>query len=906
MARMRTVKERDEPPRKREPRAVVKQVDGVQQGPGPGDDDASHDSVIDAWEAYALDFIASFTPAPGELSKVTKVPLIYQWDAEVEGTDTESFSQVAVVVRDSANRCLMLRRDGESAAAQTRKDGSTIALPSLRTTDELQGKFKAQHAVNLLFGPMRAYPEFDLAWQSLRLCGAVRATGASTEVVGIYQLTVDAFDQKLLERVFAHRRCTPTHAALYPSFEVCEAGEVLDKCNTVDGLVLQHVFGLESPETLAPFQAEAPPVPRHKEQGDATEGMRPSRRKRNLAPGEHPAAMDQSDDMTAEYDDFVPRVADPLAFIKELIPTETAVTAEELSAAQAEDETCQRLKLWMQTQVPDRVEPHLREEQTMARLSSIKKIGGILYLLDKNGQESSSGQTHLRCIIPESMRLAFTRLMHVSTGHPGIKATLRLVAARAWWPSMKKTVVEVVSPCPTCLLNNEVAYRGAQHIPNNGSHPWHSWCLDAVHLHEAKSGRSKALVFYDRFSRDVEAFAVMADFDTDVTLSIILFEMVPRHGWPRVLYVDRGSNFISKQARAWFKAVGIDLRPADAHMHTAVAGCERFNKTLRKLARAAHFDTGFEWDVMLPLLVYWYKQLVHASTGKSTFYLNHGRDAVSPWDLRNGPKPLPTTVDNYTRQQLTALHIAWMFVREDLKDREDKQKEQHDKKYQTNVKFEVNERVLIRQAGRISKMRMPYVGPFRIVEVLDRDRYRVEGRRGARKDHHEFHVSKLKLWPKGADANELYRQEGYFDAECVVDSRVRDDGQREYRVRWAGFATSDDSWLLIDDMNAAMQQEAFAWIREHLSTDTDDDEGFDDSDDVGAEDERVGTDGDYSDNDDTAAAELTDDEGAGEELRQPTPSAKSRDQRLADRQVRMGPVPEQEGHIPRAVRELQD
>ena len=83
--------------------------------------------------------------------------------------------------------------------------------------------------------------------------------------------------------------------------------------------------------------------------------------------------------------------------------------------------------------------------------------------------------------------------------------------------------------------------------------------------------------------------------------------------------------------------MGIELRPADAHMHTAVAGCERFNKTLRQIARATHFDHGYEWDLILPLAVFWYKQLIHVATGHSPFYLDHGREAVTPWDIQNGP-----------------------------------------------------------------------------------------------------------------------------------------------------------------------------------------------------------------------------------------------------------------------------
>ena len=220
---------------------------------------------------------------------------------------------------------------------------------------------------------------------------------------------------------------------------------------------------------------------------------------------------------------------------------------------------------------------------------------------------------------------------------------------------MKVSVQLLVRSCPTCLFNKVQPYRGAQHVPENGDCPWHTVQVDLVHLHETRAGKEKAIVFYDRFTRDVECFAVKADCSTEDFLNVLIFELLPRHGWMRVLYTDRGSNLISDKARSFYKAMGIELRAADAHMHTAVAGCERFNHTLRELCRAVHFDTGYEWDLVLPLLVFWYKQLVQVSSGFSPFYLNHGREALSPWDIKNGPRAIPTTLTAYVRQQLGAV-----------------------------------------------------------------------------------------------------------------------------------------------------------------------------------------------------------------------------------------------------------
>jgi hypothetical protein len=446
-----------------------------------------------------------------------------------------------------------------------------------------------------------------------------------------------------------------------------------------------------------------------------------------------------------------------------------------------------------------------------------REVNGVLHMLDKDGSLASDGRPYLRIVLPAQMREKVVVALHETFGHPGVKRTLRVIRSRVWWPFMKKTATEILGRCQTCLFNKEIPHRGAQHIPDNGSHMWHSWQMDLVHLHKARSGKEKALVFYERLGRDVEAFATTADCNTTQVLNIIFFEMVPRKGWPRRIYVDRGSNFISQDARAWFKKMGIELCTADAHMHTAVGGCERFNHTLREIARAAHFDHGFEWDVMLPLIVFWYRQLVQSATGFSPFYMDHGRDAVSPWDIGKGPLPVDVSgpMSEQLRRQFAALHLAWQCARTDVAAREKEQSGQHDKRYQTNVTFAVGQRVLIRQAGRKSKMHMPYVGPFRIEAVLDRDRYRVQGRRNARKDHHEFHISRLKLWPAGADEEDIYIDESYYDVDRILDhkkSKKPSDGLL-YRVRWQGYGAADDEWIAFKNMNGPCARAALEYLQ---------------------------------------------------------------------------------------------
>ena len=419
--------------------------------------------------------------------------------------------------------------------------------------------------------------------------------------------------------------------------------------------------------------------------------------------------------------------------------------------------------------------------------------------MDDYGALRADGKSSIRLVLPKCRHNGFITLCHDSLGHPGGKRSYIVAASRVWWLGMKADIVRFVGECPTCCFNKVPPYRGAMHVPENGSLPWEAIQIDIVHLHKTASGMEKAVIFYDRYTRDVEAFAVRETVDTNCILNLLLSEIVPRHSWPRVIYVDRGSNLMSSRAQKFYKAVGIDLRMCDSEMHTGVGGCERFNGTLRELARSLHFDLDVSWEAVLPLLVFWYKSTAQTAAGNTPFFLNHGRDAVLPWDIENGPAVQVRTEDSYVDDVLLSnLYLAWACSHSEIGKRTLVQQAKHDSQYGTNVKFKVGDRVLIRQAGRRTKMDMPYVGPFRVGELLERDRYRLIGRQGAKHLHQEFHVSRLKRFPDGSTSEDIFIDESYYDMDHVVDHRFNRKGVLEFRIRWVGYSSADDSWITME------------------------------------------------------------------------------------------------------------
>ena len=147
---------------------------------------------------------------------------------------------VMVFVHDKEGHGLFLNRD--PASLKAREDPSTKALPSLRTDANIFGNLRAEHALQLLFGPVRAYAELAVLHSNLQLQGMVVTTkGKATDRCGFYTVCVPSLKdlQVPLLDAFLHRRCTPTHASLYPGYQVLEVKEALDTLSSGERLAIE-------------------------------------------------------------------------------------------------------------------------------------------------------------------------------------------------------------------------------------------------------------------------------------------------------------------------------------------------------------------------------------------------------------------------------------------------------------------------------------------------------------------------------------------------------------------------------------------------------------------------------------------------------------------------------------------
>ena len=110
-----------------------------------------------------------------------------------------------------------------------------------------------------------------------------------------------------------------------------------------------------------------------------------------------------------------------------------------------------------------------------------------------------------------------------------------------------------------------------------------------------------------------------------------LMELFSRHGVPKEILTDQGTNFMSQLLQELYKMLGVKpVRTTPYHPQTDGL-VERFNQTLKQMLRKIIDEEGRDWDKLVPYILFAYREVPQSSTGFSPFEMVYGRDVRGPW-----------------------------------------------------------------------------------------------------------------------------------------------------------------------------------------------------------------------------------------------------------------------------------
>ena len=353
-------------------------------------------------------------------------------------------------------------------------------------------------------------------------------------------------------------------------------------------------------------------------------------------------------------------------------------------------------------------------------------------------------------VVPLSLRKQLLQEYHDSplSGHLAYRRTVLRLRDKYFWPSMLSDVKQYCFTCEPCALGRRMHGLKAFLNPLElTTKPFEVIGMDFLGPVKPPSllGNNYVLVITDYFTKWIEAVP-LPNYTALVTCKALMDRIILRHGPPKAIITDRGSNFTSELFSALCKALNIKRMTTTAYHPQTNGQTERFNKTVAEMLRK-YLTTGFEkWEDMLGPVTFAYNNSTHSSTLETPYFLNHGRDPVMPID--QFLLPLPTamvTPSDYRSQTMRCLHEAFQQVKTNLAQAREQQKIQYDKRVK-QLKFNVGDKVLLNMRTPmkgVSKKLIPrFIGPFRILKLNDNDTVVIQQHAG--KQTQLVHVNRIK------------------------------------------------------------------------------------------------------------------------------------------------------------------
>jgi hypothetical protein len=412
-------------------------------------------------------------------------------------------------------------------------------------------------------------------------------------------------------------------------------------------------------------------------------------------------------------------------------------------------------------------------------------------------------------------------------GHFGRTRTLKTISRYYWWPRLANSVQRYCESCDICQR-----VKAPRHKPYGllvplpqPKQPWQDITFDFITGLPPAISRRKAcdaiFVVVDRFSKMVRYLACTKVIDAPHMANLLYDDVFSKFGFPRSIISDRGSLFTS----AWWSTFCHDLtvkRRLSTAFHPQTDGqTERQNQTLEVYLRAYVNYQQDNWASYLASAEFAYNNSVNVTTGKTPFQLclrfepafsmNIARES----QVREGENPAAREAVEDLQQDIQEGKALWEYAQAAA--------ENYYNKKHKDMSYKVGDEVLlssryIRTRRACKKLDDRFLGPFRIVEAIGKNAYKLDLPKQYGRIHRTFGVALLEPYHRREGQEppppvEIEDEEEWL-VDSVLDARVS-HGKRMFLVRWEGYTREHDSWEPEENLENAQDKiaEFYARIR---------------------------------------------------------------------------------------------
>ena len=189
--------------------------------------------------------------------------------------------------------------------------------------------------------------------------------------------------------------------------------------------------------------------------------------------------------------------------------------------------------------------PTTIEETTEKEVRKIQKY--YHYLDNQLYYHGGTKDPNLHRVIPHHQKnqLLHQTHDHPLSGHQGQENTYLRTAKLYYWPRMETDIKEYVRTCETCQKRERKRGEAPLEPIKKGIKPFHQVGIDIMGpLPRSLTGKRYVVVAVDHFTKWVEARA-LEEADAQSIASFIYEDIIARHGVPKKITTDRGSEFVN-------------------------------------------------------------------------------------------------------------------------------------------------------------------------------------------------------------------------------------------------------------------------------------------------------------------------------------------------------------------------
>jgi transposase InsO family protein len=222
--------------------------------------------------------------------------------------------------------------------------------------------------------------------------------------------------------------------------------------------------------------------------------------------------------------------------------------------------------------------------------------------------------------------------------HPGMRATRRLLAARAVWKGMKKDINNWCRDCQQCYrakVHKQPA-AGVVAIPVPQQRFGHVHIDLVGPLPISTSGLRYVLTMVDRTTRWIEAVP-LTNIEAATCAEAFIASWVARFGVPAQLTSDQGRQFTSAVWARVSQLLGVEHITTTAYHPQSNGMVERIHRQLKDALRARLAD--HDWPLHLPWVLLGLRAAPKEDSGVSSAELLYGVPLALPGQFLTAEEP---------------------------------------------------------------------------------------------------------------------------------------------------------------------------------------------------------------------------------------------------------------------------